>query len=397
MLNTNRPVPENETARLLELSGLDLDYSALENNFKDLTLLAAKITGAPVSLINLIDSFTQWTISKQGTPLQSMPREESVCQYTIIGNESHFEVKDLSVDERFKDKYYVARPDGFKYYLGVPLRNQSGNNIGALCVLNTKIEELPTEKIELLKIIASEIVSRLEYLKKAHELSDSFTASQEEYKALARNVREPLAGVVGILGVILDRAGEIDLEEVLEYVAMIQKSSEAILQLTGAALDSEEEKQLNEGEGDLTWLKRAIEKLYRPICSKDNIVLNITTSARTETIPFRKNKLLQIAGNLISYAIKKSHQSGTIDLDLSLTIEADKHTLHIKLVYLLATPDQVLTDVLTGAKKDSRTDDTAKQALNLIKSLVDELDGDIIISTADQKTMIEVSIAQYQQ
>jgi hypothetical protein len=396
MLNTNPPVPENETARLIELSALDLDYSALENNFKDLTRLAAKITGAPVSLINLIDSFTQWTISKQGTPLQSMPREDSVCQYTIMGDESHFEVKDLTADDRFKDKFYVARPNGFKYYLGVPLRNQSGNSIGALCVLNTEKEELPAEKIELLKIIASEIVSRLDYLKKAHELSDRLTASQEEHKALARNVREPLAGISGILGVILDRAGEISLEEVLEYVALMQKSSEAILQLTEATLDSEEEKHLNEGEGDLIWLMQAIENLYGPICRKDNLILNITTSARTETIPFRKNKLLLIAGNLISYAIKHSLRSSIIDVDLSLTVEADRNTLHLEVSYF-STPDQVLTDVLKGGIENNLADGPAKQALNVTKSLVDEVGGDLIIDTIDQKIAVKVSIEQHQQ
>jgi hypothetical protein len=73
------PFPENEMDRLLSLSEFDLDYDNLEDNFKDLTRLAAKVAGTEISLINLIDSFTQWTISSHGLDIAQMPREESVC------------------------------------------------------------------------------------------------------------------------------------------------------------------------------------------------------------------------------------------------------------------------------------------------------------------------------
>lgn len=36
-----------------------------------------------------------------------MPREDSVCQYTIKYDEKPFEIEDLSKDDRFKDKFYV--------------------------------------------------------------------------------------------------------------------------------------------------------------------------------------------------------------------------------------------------------------------------------------------------
>jgi hypothetical protein len=58
----NPPIPKNEMERLIGLSEFDLDYSNLEDNFKDLTKLAAKVAGTNISLINLLDSFTQWTI-----------------------------------------------------------------------------------------------------------------------------------------------------------------------------------------------------------------------------------------------------------------------------------------------------------------------------------------------
>lgn len=50
-------------------------------------------------------------------PLQQMDCADSVCQYTIVTKEDSLEVKDLSADERFKDKFYVTDPPAVRYYL----------------------------------------------------------------------------------------------------------------------------------------------------------------------------------------------------------------------------------------------------------------------------------------
>jgi hypothetical protein len=47
------PVPDNEEGRLWALSEFDVDYTEMQDVFKDLVLLAAKITKAEVSLVNL--------------------------------------------------------------------------------------------------------------------------------------------------------------------------------------------------------------------------------------------------------------------------------------------------------------------------------------------------------
>ena len=168
MRNAQTPVPDNEMERLLALSELDIDYSDHQIAFQDLAKLAAKVTGTRISLVNLLDSLTQWTISNYGFDIGQMLREDSVCQYTIMESD-HFEVGDLSEDERFKDKVYVAGEPNVKYYYGIPLKTGEGLHIGALCVLDQERKTLEPEKIELLKIIADEIVARL----KTHKILES--------------------------------------------------------------------------------------------------------------------------------------------------------------------------------------------------------------------------------
>ena len=90
------PLPADEMDRIIKLSDYDLDYGDMQENFKDLTKLAAKVAGTEISFINLIDTFTQWTISNYGHSLEQMAREDSVCQYTIVAKKP-FEVNDLVV------------------------------------------------------------------------------------------------------------------------------------------------------------------------------------------------------------------------------------------------------------------------------------------------------------
>ena len=156
---TDEPMPANEMERIMALSDFDLDYSVHQDNFKDLAKLAAKVAGTNISLVNLIDTFTQWTIANHGLPLDQMPREDSVCQYTIA-SEDQFEVEDLMADDRFKDKFYVADEPKLRYYFGVPLKTKEGQNLGALCVLDRDLRALSPEKIELLKIIPGQNVKR---------------------------------------------------------------------------------------------------------------------------------------------------------------------------------------------------------------------------------------------
>ncbi len=67
------PIPKIEMERLVALSNFNID-PILDESFKDLLKLAAKIGGTEISLVNLIDSFTQWSVSAHGIELEQMTR-----------------------------------------------------------------------------------------------------------------------------------------------------------------------------------------------------------------------------------------------------------------------------------------------------------------------------------
>lgn len=398
------PIPDNEMERLLSLSEFDLDYTEHKDSFKDLAKLAAKVTGTEVSLVNLIDSYTQWSISGHGLEIEQMPREESVCQYTIINGE-HFEVEDLRNDERFKDKFYVTDEPRLRYYYGIPLKVSDEHNIGALCVLDKNVKELTPEKVELLKIIADEIVNRLKDLKVIGKLKARLSEANETQKKVAHDIRGPLSGIIGLAQLISEQGEANQIEEVLEFINLIHKSGRSILELADEILsaDKKDHKPVANGaEFNLLVFKDRIERLFIPQARNKKILLTVKTSFKSERIPFARNKLLQITGNLISNAIKFTPAGGYVEVDLSLEVND-----HISILQILVKDNGIGIDekgiekILKG-NAASTTGTTGEAGfgfgLALVKHLIETLKGSLnIYSKPGQGTVFEVRLPQKMQ
>ncbi len=322
----NLPIPKNEFERVIDLAEFDLDYSGLEDNFKDLSRLAANVAGTKISLVNLIDSFTQWSVSTHGLDVDPMPREETICQYTIIDDQP-FEVVDLTQDERFKHKAYVINEPALKYYYGLPLKTSKGHNIGSLCMMDNEVKSISPEKTELLKIIAGEIVNRLMALKVINDLKGKLKLADETKKKVAHDIRGPLGGIIGLAQIISEQGKTNQIDEVLEFINLIQKSGKSLLELADEILTAEETKAPGADEFNLILLKDKLEKLYSPQARNKNINFGVHISPDTATVPFSKNKLLQIIGNLISNAMKFTPEGGQVRVSLTLQTEKDTPTM----------------------------------------------------------------------
>lgn len=386
------PLPEKEMQRVIELSEFDLDYSSLQENFKDLAKLAAKVAGTNISLVNMIDSFTQWTVSNFGLEIEQMPREDSVCQYTIVSDQ-FFEVKDLSADDRFKDKFYVKDDPNLRYYFGVPLQTSDGLPLGALCVLDTIGKEVSPEKVEMLKIIADEIVNRLMVIRVINGLKNRVKEAKETQKKVAHDIRGPLSGIVGLAQLISEQGNDNKLEDVLQLVSMIQKGGHSLLELADEILSAEKKidnpsHEAGANEYNLLSFKEKIEKLFAPQAANKNITFRVVTDSKTEDIPFSKNKLLQITGNLISNAIKFTPLNGQVTVQLSIVISRTKK-LSIKVTDTGSGMDQdTIHQILYGEQESTEGTSGEKGygfGLMLVKHLIIKLNGSLNIESEPNK------------
>ncbi len=387
------PIPENEWERIIKLSDLDLDYSGLQENFKDLSKLAAKVAGTEISLVNLIDSFSQWTISNYGLPIEQMLREDSVCQYTIVAKES-FEVKDLTNDERFKDKFYVAGEPQLSYYFGIPLQTNDGINLGSLCVLDKIGKEITPEKVELLKIIAAEIVNRLTALKVIETLRSKVKESKEIQKKVAHDIRGPIAGIIGLAQIITEQGNSNKMEEVLDFISLIQKSGNSLLELANEILSSElkakgETRETSVHDFNLAMFKEKLEKLYTPQAINKSINFSVLIDSGLEKISFSKNKLLQIAGNLISNSMKFTPNKGKVTVHLNLTEGENQNMLKVNVTDSgIGLDKDAIDQILKGTA--ASTDGTSGEqgygfGLALVKHLIEQMKGTLRIYSAPKE------------
>jgi len=392
----------NEFNRLLALADYDLDTTELEDQLKDLTKLAAKVAGTEISLVNLIDAVTQWSVAGVGLPVMQLPREDSVCQYTIKGDQA-LEIKDLSKDERFKHKFYVEDDPNLRYYFGVPLKTSSGHNLGALCVLDTKAITITPEKADLLKIIAEEIINRLEIIKSVNELKSKVKDSLEKQEQVAHDIRGPIGGIIGLAQIIKDQGTNNQLEDVLEFIKVIQSSSQSLLELADQILSTKAKgkkapEQLNlQNEYNLQVLQEKLKNLYGVQAEQKKINLTVEITSKNFETRFSKVKLLQILGNLISNAIKFTPIGGSVSILLSLEEKNYINSLRdiISDTGTGMTVEQI-EEILNG--ESQTTKGTSGElgygfGLPLVKHLVDGLGGEMKIDSEFGKySTFEVNI-----
>ncbi len=385
------PVPQIEMNRLFALADLDLDYSNLSEPFKDLVALAAKVAGTDISLINLLDSYTQWTVSSHNLALEQMAREESVCQYTILQPE-YFEVQNLQEDERFSDKSYVNEGPRLRYYFGVPLKTDNGEHVGALCVMDRQQKSINPEKIEMLAIIAGEIMKRLQLQKTISSLRERVRKTTETKMSLAHDIRGPLGGIMSLAQIICEQGDENKLNDVLQFISMIQKSSQSLLGLADEILISDEKRlpSLHENQLNLMLFKEKLEKLYAPQAVNKKIDYQVNISKNARLVPFSKTKLMQIAGNLISNAIKFTGEGGAVLVSLNLVeTENQPNSLIIEVTDTGKGMDQCILNTLqqgNGTSTNGTKGETGYGfGLSLVKHLVESLNGHIAIQSAPSK------------
>ena len=402
-MNEKLPIPENEMKRAICLSDYDLDYAAMQTAFEPLTRLAAAIADTEISVINLIDTFTQWTVSQYGLPLEQMPREDSVCQYAIL-DKKPFEIKDLSADKRFADKDYVLNGPKLHYYLGIPLTTNDGYNLGALCVLDKTEKKIEPEKLALLQIIANEVINRLTTMKKINDLSSLADEAVATRKKVAHDIRGPLGGIVGLSQIIRDEGSNMKMDGILEFVNLIEKSSHSLIDLAEEILNNKknpESKKITDKNQllDLNQFKEKLDRLYVPQAKMKNIAFTVNTTAKTAQNPFLKTKLLQIAGNLISNAMKFTPVNGQITVELGLETEQAQNFLNIVVKDSgVGLDEKTILYILHGGS--TTTHGTSGESgyglgLPLVRHLVLGLNGTMHISSKPgEGTVFKVGIPQ---
>lgn len=157
---TAYPLPEDEPDRLDALAALDLDSEALAAALDRVTELAVRHFDLQRSSVNVIAESTQEVLACHGPALPSMPREASICTYSIL-DEGVTVVEDTAADPRFADNERLDEHD-IRFYAGAPLRTDEGFPVGTLCVYDDAPRTFSAEEAAYLELLATAAIDWIE-------------------------------------------------------------------------------------------------------------------------------------------------------------------------------------------------------------------------------------------
>jgi PAS domain S-box-containing protein len=187
------PVPVNETARLDALHRLEILDTLPEPAFDRITQHVARIFGAPMALVSLVDDHRQWFKSRVGVEVSETTRAVAFCAHAIV-DDGVMVVPDASLDPRFRANPLVTGPLGIRFYAAAPIRIGHGCNVGTLCFMDTaprpalSNDEMTTLS-DFADVVAGEFEMRQE-VRKRREVESALAESEKRYRSVVDNIRE---------------------------------------------------------------------------------------------------------------------------------------------------------------------------------------------------------------
>jgi type IV secretory pathway VirB2 component (pilin) len=213
-------VGEAEGERLAFLEAGAFETDGPDARLDRLTRWVTGYFGFPIAFVNLIGREMQMAKATAGLPEDmdmSMPKELSICQYVVAGNQP-LVIPDIPQSTFFQDSG-VAAMVGMQAYAGVPLLNDHDMVMGSLCMVDMEPHAISLTQLEVLHALAAVAAEALKEGRRTDgRLHMSSAAFHRLGRAIARDARdrhEPLS-----IGSLPDRAAAGEWDRDLEFLTL---------------------------------------------------------------------------------------------------------------------------------------------------------------------------------
>jgi GAF domain-containing protein len=150
--------------RIRQIARYDLFHPALPALLDAIAARSAEQVHAPVSLVSVILDSSQFILGGHGVTgwvaeAQGTPAEWSLCTQTVLDGRPY------CVNDNTSDPVHADNPmlkiSGLRSYAGVPLRDDSGHNLGSHCVLDVVPRSFTDDDLVILQRGADETMQVL--------------------------------------------------------------------------------------------------------------------------------------------------------------------------------------------------------------------------------------------
>nr|WP_209018685.1 HWE histidine kinase domain-containing protein [Endobacterium cereale] len=154
----------SETERSEALHSFDVLDTPREADFDELARVASEICGAPIAVVNLVDTTRQFFKAEVGLGVRSTPLETAICAHALLEAEVMV-IPDATKDPRLDCNPLVTEAPFLRAYAGALLKTEEGLPIGTICVLDYRVREFTDAQVSMLQFLARQTMAHLELRK----------------------------------------------------------------------------------------------------------------------------------------------------------------------------------------------------------------------------------------
>jgi signal transduction histidine kinase len=383
------PVQLNEEERLAALRSYNILDTAEEKDFDELTELASAICQSPIALISLVDAERQWFKSHTGLSATETPVEQSFCAHAIVSYNDIMVVDDARTDERFADNPLVTADPKIVFYAGVPLINEDGFALGTLCVIDRDKKQLTDAQTNALKILAKQVVDKLELRRKIldlqttnQELREANMFIQKFASTAAHDIKNPLSSIHLTSQALKIRLQKLEDEGCLRLIDLNLTSTNRLIGLLDEMLDYSKDPSLLLSKKIDIDLRRSLKKLLLMINVPENIEIILPPEGKQITIS--EVSFEQIFINLLSNAIRYNDKVNGL-IEIRFAEDNDYYRFEVEDNGIGISPeyhDKIFSNSFTLKITDRYNKKGTGIGLATVKDLINALKGTIYVKSS---------------
>ena len=234
---------------------------------------------------------------------------------------------------------YGSCPEGYRAYLGVPLRLPSGEIIGTICSFQHQSRQFSEEEVYLAELFAERAATAIDnyqlYQKEQQtneqlslanaELSKMTRLKDEFLSTMSHELRTPLTAIIGLAEVLQEEVYGNLTPKQEKSVKTIEDSGRHLLELINDLLDLS---KIESGKMGLQYspvspysLGESSLIFVRQQAQKKQIILSNKISANLTLVKADERRMRQVLINLLSNAVKFTTDGGQVWLEAKEDVE----------------------------------------------------------------------------